>query len=87
MARWMSAGADSTGSMSMPVSPRRFSKSSRSNGLAVATTSAPLAPLQRQHRVLAGEGARERPGDELDVELERIDLAVGEPDGLGHAPW
>ena len=42
MARLMSDGAESTGSMAMPVSPWRFSKSSLSNGLAVATTRAPF---------------------------------------------
>jgi hypothetical protein len=39
--------------------------------------------LERQDRVLAREGAREGAGDELDVELERIDLDVGDGDGLG----
>ena len=39
----MSAFADSTGSMGMPASRWRFSNSSRSNGLATATTSRPAA--------------------------------------------
>ncbi len=43
-----------------------------------------VAPLERQDRVLAGEGARERAGDELGVELEGIDLPVDDAHGLGH---
>ncbi len=84
MARWMSEGAASTGAISTPVRPRRFSNSSRSKGLAAATTSAPFAPLERQHGVPAREGAREGAGDEPGVELERVDLAVGDPHRPGH---
>jgi hypothetical protein len=40
--------------------------------------------LQRQDRVLAGERARQGAGDELGVQLERIDLAVVQPGRVGH---
>ena len=42
------------------------------------------AALQRQHRVPAGEGAGEGPGDEAGVELDGVDLPVGHPHRGGH---
>ena len=84
MARWMSEGAERTGSISEPVRPRRFSKSSRSNGFAAATTSAPFRRSSGSTAVLARERARQRAGDELRVELQRVDLAVRDPHRLRH---
>jgi hypothetical protein len=43
MALRMSAFAESTGSMGIPARRCRFSRSSRSNGLATATTRAPAS--------------------------------------------
>ena len=43
----------------------------------------PVAALQREHAVLAREGPGQRPGDELGVELERVDLAVRDLQRLG----
>ena len=42
----------------------------------------PVPPLEGEHRVPPRERARQRPRDEVRVELQRVDLPVRDPDGL-----
>jgi hypothetical protein len=42
-----------------------------------------VPPLEGEDRVLARERAREGPGDELGIELQRVDLPVVDPERLG----